>query len=139
MKAVILRQPGGLDRLELVDMPDPGAPGVDKVRVRIHASSLNFHDLGVVLGMAPVADRLSRCRAAQAWSRRSLTVWKHSRSGIASSRPFPDMAQRRTDRCRLCHHAPGMASTAAPVSSSSHPRPRSRMRHAAIAMPRLLP
>jgi hypothetical protein len=27
MKGIVLRSPGGLDRLELVDLPDLGAPG----------------------------------------------------------------------------------------------------------------
>ncbi len=57
MKAIQLRAPGGLDRLELVDLPDPGAPGSGQIRVRIHASSLNYHDLGVVSGHMPSADR----------------------------------------------------------------------------------
>jgi NADPH:quinone reductase-like Zn-dependent oxidoreductase len=52
-----LRSPGGLDRLELTDEADPGAPGPGEIRVRIHASSLNFHDLGVVSGRMPAADR----------------------------------------------------------------------------------
>lgn len=56
MKGVTLRSPGGLDRLELVDMPDPGAPGPGEIRVRLHASSLNFHDYGVVSGRMPTAD-----------------------------------------------------------------------------------
>ncbi|HSI18460.1 MAG TPA: NAD(P)-dependent alcohol dehydrogenase [Sphingomonas sp.] len=57
MKAIILHRPGGLDKLELVHLPDPGDPGPGEIRVRIHASSLNFHDLGVVLGKAPSVDR----------------------------------------------------------------------------------
>jgi NADPH:quinone reductase-like Zn-dependent oxidoreductase len=48
--------PGGLDRLELVEMPDPGAPGPGEIRVRVHASSLNYHDYGVVSGRMPTAD-----------------------------------------------------------------------------------
>jgi NADPH:quinone reductase-like Zn-dependent oxidoreductase len=57
MKGITLRSPGGLERLELVDMPDPGAPGADEIRVRLHASSLNYHDYGVVSGRMPTADR----------------------------------------------------------------------------------
>ena len=57
MKAIQLRAPGGLERLEIVDLPDPGAPGTGQIRVRIHASSLNYHDLGVVSGHMPSADR----------------------------------------------------------------------------------
>jgi NADPH:quinone reductase-like Zn-dependent oxidoreductase len=56
MKAIQLRAPGGLDQLQRVDLPDPGAPGPGQIRVRIHASSLNFHDLGVVSGQMPTAD-----------------------------------------------------------------------------------
>jgi len=56
MKAITLRQPAGLDNLRLVDLPDPGQPGAGEIRVRVHASSLNFHDLGVVTGRMPSAD-----------------------------------------------------------------------------------
>lgn len=48
MKAIRLAAPGGLDCLKLTDMPDPGAPGPEQIRVRIQASSLNYHDYGVV-------------------------------------------------------------------------------------------
>ncbi len=48
MKAIQLRSPGGLDNLILVDLPDPGEPAPGEIRVRLHASSLNYHDLGVV-------------------------------------------------------------------------------------------
>jgi NADPH:quinone reductase-like Zn-dependent oxidoreductase len=50
MRVVRLRAPGGLDHLDLVEMADPGAPGPGEIRVRLHASSLNYHDLAVVLG-----------------------------------------------------------------------------------------
>jgi NADPH:quinone reductase-like Zn-dependent oxidoreductase len=53
MKAIVLHQPGGLDRLEVVERDDPGAPGAGEIRVRLHASSLNFHDLAVVSGRIP--------------------------------------------------------------------------------------
>ena len=50
MRVVRLRAPGGLDHLDLGRMADPGAPGPGEIRVRLHASSLNYHDLAVVLG-----------------------------------------------------------------------------------------
>lgn len=56
MKGIVLRAPAGLERLELTDLPDPGAPGPGELRVRVHASSLNFHDYGVVTGALPSAD-----------------------------------------------------------------------------------
>ena len=56
MKAIQLRSPGGLDNLALVDLPDPGEPVLGEICVRLHASSLNYHDLGVVTQAAWQAD-----------------------------------------------------------------------------------
>jgi NADPH:quinone reductase-like Zn-dependent oxidoreductase len=56
MKAVKLRAPGGIDRLEVVELPDPGAPGPGEIIVRLRASSLNYHDYKVVLGDIPTPD-----------------------------------------------------------------------------------
>jgi NADPH:quinone reductase-like Zn-dependent oxidoreductase len=56
MKAVTLRKPPGIDSLDLVEREDPGVPGIGQIRVRVHASSLNYHDLGVVMGMLPTDD-----------------------------------------------------------------------------------
>jgi NADPH:quinone reductase-like Zn-dependent oxidoreductase len=56
MKAVILRKPPGIDSLDLVERDDPGAPGPGEIRVRVHASSLNYHDFGVVMGRLPTDD-----------------------------------------------------------------------------------
>ena len=56
MKAMILDAPGGLDRLRMVERPDPGAPGPGMIRVRLHATSLNYHDYGVVAGKMPTED-----------------------------------------------------------------------------------
>ncbi|RKP48354.1 zinc-dependent alcohol dehydrogenase family protein [Trinickia fusca] len=56
MKAITLRQPAGLEQLKRVDTADPGAPAPGEIRVRIHANSLNFHDLSVVTGRLLTAD-----------------------------------------------------------------------------------
>jgi NADPH:quinone reductase-like Zn-dependent oxidoreductase len=56
VKAMILQPPIGLDRLTLADRPDPGAPGAGEIRVALHGSSLNYHDLGVATGRMPTAD-----------------------------------------------------------------------------------
>ncbi|WP_262298947.1 zinc-dependent alcohol dehydrogenase family protein [Microvirga sesbaniae] len=56
MKGMTLRSPGGLDRLEPLDLPEPGGPGPGEIRVRLHASSLNYHDYGVVSGRMPTED-----------------------------------------------------------------------------------
>jgi NADPH:quinone reductase-like Zn-dependent oxidoreductase len=56
MKAMTLPAPGGLDRLALEERPDPGAPGPQQIRVALHGSSLNYHDLGIATGRMPSAD-----------------------------------------------------------------------------------
>ena len=56
MQAMTVSAPGGLDRLTPADRPDPGAPGAGAIRVALHGSSLNYHDLGIVLGRMPSDD-----------------------------------------------------------------------------------
>jgi NADPH:quinone reductase-like Zn-dependent oxidoreductase len=56
VKAIIVKAPGGLDRFERITLPDPGPPGPGAIRVRLHASSLNFHDYGVVSTPNRVSD-----------------------------------------------------------------------------------
>ncbi|AWN49121.1 NAD(P)-dependent alcohol dehydrogenase [Methylobacterium terrae] len=56
MKAFVVRAPGGLDRLEIAERPDPGQPGPGEIRVAVHATSLNFHDLLVASGRSLAAD-----------------------------------------------------------------------------------
>jgi len=53
LKAIVVSAPGGLDKLALRDLPDPGAPKAGEIRVALHASSLNFHDLLVANGGIP--------------------------------------------------------------------------------------
>jgi NADPH:quinone reductase-like Zn-dependent oxidoreductase len=55
MKAAIVKAPGGLDKIALVDRPEPKA-GPGEILVRVRASSLNFHDFAVVGGMIKAAD-----------------------------------------------------------------------------------
>jgi NADPH:quinone reductase-like Zn-dependent oxidoreductase len=56
MKVMQLLAPAGIDRLAATDRPDPGEPGPGAIRVRLHGSSLNYHDLAVVAGHIPTAD-----------------------------------------------------------------------------------
>lgn len=55
MRAIRLARPGGLDHLNVHDI-EPREPGPGEIRVRVEASSLNFHDYAVVAGMIPVAE-----------------------------------------------------------------------------------
>jgi NADPH:quinone reductase-like Zn-dependent oxidoreductase len=56
MRFATLDSPGGLDRLHVRERAAPGEPGPGELRVRVHASSLNFHDYLVVTGAVPTAD-----------------------------------------------------------------------------------
>jgi NADPH:quinone reductase-like Zn-dependent oxidoreductase len=56
MRVVKLKSPGGLDHLEVVEIADPGPPGPGEALIRVRASSLNYHDYGVVSGRSPAAD-----------------------------------------------------------------------------------
>ncbi|MEZ5653577.1 MAG: NAD(P)-dependent alcohol dehydrogenase [Burkholderiaceae bacterium] len=58
MKRMILAAPGGLERLRLTEVPEPAAPAPHEIRVRVAASSLNFHDFGVVSGARALRDGL---------------------------------------------------------------------------------
>lgn len=56
MKAMVVRNPASLDSIEQVALTDPGQPGPGQIRVALHASSLNFHDLMVANGSIPTQD-----------------------------------------------------------------------------------
>ncbi len=47
--------PASLDTLLLTTADDPGQPGPGQIRVKLAASSLNYHDFAVVSGMIPAA------------------------------------------------------------------------------------
>lgn len=55
MKVAAVKSPGGLDKIVIEERPDPVA-GPGEILVRVHASSLNYHDFAVVSGMIPAAD-----------------------------------------------------------------------------------
>ena len=52
MKAMQLRKPGGLDNLYLSELKS-GTPSAGEIKVRVHASSLNYHDYIVAKGGMP--------------------------------------------------------------------------------------
>ena len=56
MRAMTVRTPATLDTLTPADLPELAAPQRGEIAVRLHASSLNFHDYLVVNGSIPVDD-----------------------------------------------------------------------------------
>lgn len=57
MRAMILRQPAGLDHFEMTEVPDISSPAPGEIAVDLRASSLNFHDYAVATGAIPAADK----------------------------------------------------------------------------------
>ncbi|WOI58173.1 NAD(P)-dependent alcohol dehydrogenase [Palleronia sp. LCG004] len=56
MKAIRVAAPGGLDRLSIDEIDTPRDPAPGEIRVQLKASSLNFHDYGVVSGAMKTED-----------------------------------------------------------------------------------
>ncbi|HUM08054.1 MAG TPA: NAD(P)-dependent alcohol dehydrogenase [Acidocella sp.] len=56
MKAIKIKQPAGLDNLTLAELDAPAPPGPGEILVRLHASSLNYHDFAVAIGAIPTAE-----------------------------------------------------------------------------------
>ena len=63
MKVAAVKKPGGPGNLVIEDRPDP-KPKAGEILVRIHASSLNYHDFVVVMGGSPQMMDAFRCRMA---------------------------------------------------------------------------
>lgn len=55
MKSVVVKSPGGLDNLIVVEKPNP-KPSKGEITVQWHATSLNYHDYLVAVGGIPVPD-----------------------------------------------------------------------------------
>ena len=55
MRAIRLKAPAGLDNL-IMGTAEPGPCSANDIRVRLHASSLNYHDYIVALGGIPTPD-----------------------------------------------------------------------------------
>lgn len=53
LAAVRIGSPASLDTLLPTTVADPGQPGPGEIRVKLAASSLNYHDFAVVTGMIP--------------------------------------------------------------------------------------
>ncbi|HET9386579.1 MAG TPA: zinc-binding dehydrogenase [Gemmatimonadales bacterium] len=57
MRACVLTASGGLDKLQITDVPDAPPPGPGEVRIALRAAALNHLDLFVAAGLPGTADR----------------------------------------------------------------------------------
>lgn len=89
MKAIVTA-PGGLDAIRLVDLPDPGRPGPREIRVALHGSSLNYHDLGVASGRTPTDGRVLMADGAGVVEEVGAGVAEFSAGDHVVSCFFPD-------------------------------------------------
>ena len=55
MKSVVVKSPGGFENIQIVEK-ESKAPKANEVKVRWHATSLNYHDYLVAVGGIPVMD-----------------------------------------------------------------------------------
>jgi NADPH:quinone reductase-like Zn-dependent oxidoreductase len=98
MKAMTLGSPAELDTLALVDRAEPGAPGPGAIRVRIRASSLNFHDYAVATGMLPsTAGRVLMSDGAGVIEETGAGVTEFAAGDHVVSTFFPTWLDGRTD------------------------------------------
>src|SRR5882762_4841768 len=82
MRACVLTATGGIDKLQITDVPDAPAPEAGEVRVAVRAAALNHLDLFVVEGLPGGAKQLPHIVGADA-----AGVVEAIGSGVASVKP----------------------------------------------------
>lgn len=66
IKTIVVQPGGGFDNV-VVSSAEARAPEAGEITVRLHASSLNYHDYAVVSGAWAPRSRVSRCLTAPGW------------------------------------------------------------------------
>ncbi len=91
LAAIRVGSPANLDTLLPATIADPGQPGPGQIRVRLAASSLNFHDYAVVMGMIPSeAGRIPMSDGAGTVEAVGAGVTQFKPGDLAVSLFFPD-------------------------------------------------
>ncbi len=97
MNAIHVHNPGGLDNLKQGNT-EPGEPGPGEIQVRVHASSLNFHDYAVAIGLLPVDNlRIPMSDGAGVVQAVGEGVTRFAPGDHVMSTFFPDWADGRAD------------------------------------------
>lgn len=106
MRAAVLTDTGGLDRLTVTDVPAPGSPGPGQVRVAIRAAALNHLDLFVAGGLPGVEYRFPHIVGAD-----GAGVIDAVGPGVTRVRPGdrvminPGISDRTCEFCRAGEHS----------------------------------
>src|SRR5260370_39616265 len=82
MRACVLTATGGIDKLQITDVPAAPAPRAGEVRIAIRAAALNHLDLFVAEGMPGGADRFPHIVGAD-----GAGVVESVGSGVTGVRP----------------------------------------------------
>jgi len=91
MRTMTVGQAMTLETLTLGETADPGQPGAGEIRVALHGSSLNFHDLGVVTGrMGAAAGRIPLADGAGLVEAVGAGVTEYKVGDMVVSCFFPD-------------------------------------------------
>ena len=95
--AIRVGSPANLDTLLPGTIADPGTPGPGQIRVKLAASSLNFHDYAVVMGMIPAeAGRIPMSDGAGTVEAVGAGVTQFKPGDLVVSLFFPDWADGAT-------------------------------------------
>jgi NADPH:quinone reductase-like Zn-dependent oxidoreductase len=107
VRAIKLIKPGGLENLQLVDI-EPTEPQCGEIRVRNQASSLNFHDYVVAVGLLPVDDgRIPMSDGAGIVEAVGAGVTEFKVGDKVMSCFFPNWADGRADNMAKLGGVPG--------------------------------
>ena len=106
MRAAVLTTTGGLDRLTIAEVPDPGPPGPGQVRVTLRAAALNHLDLFVADGLPGVEYRFPHVVGAD-----GAGVVDAVGAGVTRVRPGdrvminPGISDRTCEFCQAGEHS----------------------------------
>lgn len=107
MRAIKLKNPGGLDNLQLKDI-EMVEPQFGEIRIRNHASSLNFHDYVVAIGLLAVDDgRIPMSDGAGIVEAIGPGVTEFKPGDKVTSCFFPQWADGRADNMAKLGGVPG--------------------------------
>ena len=101
MRAVVIEEHGGRDKLKLTDFPDP-APGAGEVLVRVHACGLNHLDLLAREGRVPVPIRMPHILGCEVAGHVAALGDGITADGLYVGQPVAVLTRISCGRCEYC-------------------------------------